>query len=98
MTCRYMGMTTKKIIFILWNFLNNTIIIFVFNSLLIKRHRNYTAGNTVFFAKNFSKSLQVKKLRIMFVYESNNPFENNNQQDRIARDNTHMLVLKNYDE
>lgn len=37
---------------------------------------NITTGNTVFFTKKCVKYLQVKKLRIMFVSESNNPLEN----------------------
>ena len=37
----------------------------------ININRNYTTENTVFFAKKCLKNLQVKKLSIMFVLESN---------------------------
>jgi hypothetical protein len=33
--------------------------------------RNFTTENTVFFTKKCVKNLQVEKLRIMFVSESN---------------------------
>lgn len=39
--------------------------------LIIIDNRKNTTENTVFFAKKFVKNLQVKKLRIMFVLESN---------------------------
>ncbi len=39
--------------------------------LIIMYNRKNTTENTVFFAKKFVKNLQVKKLRIMFVLESN---------------------------
>ena len=51
------------------------------NRLLIRGHRKNTTENTVILAKNSPKSLQVKKLRIMFVSESNNPLEND-ESDR----------------
>lgn len=40
-------------------------------ALIIIANRKITTENTVFFAKKFVKNLQVKKLRIMFVLESN---------------------------
>jgi hypothetical protein len=51
------------------------------NQLLISSHRKNTTENTVFPAKYSAKYLQVKKLRIMFVSESNNPLEND-ESDR----------------
>jgi hypothetical protein len=41
--------------------------------LITNTNRNYTTGNTENSAKKFSKSLQVKKLRIMFVSDSKQP-------------------------
>ncbi len=44
--------------------------------MIVITNRICTTGNTVFFTKKSSQSLQVKKLRIMFVSESNESLEN----------------------
>jgi len=44
--------------------------------MLFNNHRIITKGNEDFFTKKTTISLQVKKLRSMFVSQSNNPLEN----------------------
>ena len=55
-------------------------------------NRICTTVNTVFFAKKSSQSLQVKKLRIMFVSESNESLEN----DEIRPLKQTLLKTGNY--
>lgn len=55
-------------------------------------NRNCTTGNTVFFTKKSPQSLQVKKLRIMFVSESNESLEN----DEIRPLKQTLLKTGNY--